>query len=86
MARPAPASKTFHALVLAAGQGSRMGHLTSSLPKSCLPLTADGSATFIRRIVDLSVRCGAESIIVAGVHSRGCGLMVPLTASAWALS
>jgi len=65
MAHPAPARKTFHALVLAAGQGSRMGHLTSSLPKSCLPLTADGSATFIRRIVDLSLRCGAESIIVA---------------------
>lgn len=42
-----------------------MGHLTHSMPKSCLPLTADGSVTFIRRIVDLSLRCGAESITVA---------------------
>lgn len=57
------------AVILAAGQGIRLGGYTKDLPKAMLPFAGRG---LIEHQIDTYRRCGVETIVVVGGYRADC--------------
>lgn len=64
-ARTRPRRTLGHAMVLAAGRGTRLGAITTHLPK---PLVEVGDGTLIDRVLDRLVESGVHSVTVNLFH------------------